>query len=53
MGLAPGGLLGAPSAEPVGATVAGAAAVGREMGELAASLSGGGGRGSITDRVYI
>lgn len=52
MGLALGGLLGAPSAEGVGVTTV-AAAVGGEMGEVAASLVGGGGRGSITERVYI
>lgn len=51
-GLALGGLLGAPSAGGAGVTAA-AAAVGGEMGEVAASLVGGGGRGSITERVYI
>lgn len=51
-GLALGGLLGAPSEGGAGVTAA-AAAVGGEMGEVAASLVGGGGRGSITERVYI
>lgn len=47
-----GGLLGAPSAGSVGAMME-AAAVGAEMGEVAASLVGGTERGSITERVYI
>lgn len=51
-GLALGGLLGAASAGAVGLTAA-AAAVGGMMGEVAASLVAGGGRGSITERVYI
>lgn len=51
-GLVLGGLLGAPSAEGVGVTLE-AAAVCTEMGEVAASLVGGMGRGSITERVYI
>lgn len=49
-GLALGGLLGAASAGWAGVTAA-AAAVGGEMGEVAASFVGGGGRGSITERV--
>lgn len=62
-GLALGGLPGAASAGGAGVTAAAAAAaavvaaaavaVGREMGDVAASLVGGGGRGSITERVYI
>lgn len=51
-GLALGGLLGAPSPEGVGVMVE-AAAVGAEMGEVAASLVRGTERGSITERVYI
>lgn len=51
-GLALGGLLGAPSVEGVGGA-AEVAAVGAAMGEVAASLVEGMGRGSITDRVYI
>ena len=56
-GLAFGGLLVPPSAVGGAGTAAAAAvdavAAGGEMGEVAASLVGGGGMGSITDRVYI
>lgn len=51
-GLALGGLLGAASAGAAGVMAAAADVVGGEMGEVAASLVGGG-RGSITERVYI
>lgn len=51
-GLALGGLLGAASPEGAGVMVE-AAAVGAEMGEVAASLVGGMESGSITERVYI
>lgn len=51
-GLALGGLLGAASAGAAGVTAAAAPLIGGEMGDVAASLVGGG-RGSITERVYI